>query len=165
MRRKKHEFFRVSIIAIFLVFSTFVFAGERGEIEDILAEAMERKSRGNPDFNDIMLEKLVNGQPKTGDVLLGKIKEINDPCNRIAAIAFSKIWDSLTKEQINSYFSTAFDVYTEFNDFYQVGDDAYIGMNYELLPYAIPKDANLVINTATIHFLNGKQHGQAFKYP
>jgi len=165
MGKKANKFFWVFVVVFFLIFPAFIFAeAQPSEIEAILNEAMERDNRGNPDFNDVMLEKLVKAQPQTGNILLEKIKNVDDTYHRIAAEAYAKIWASLTTEQIEAYFPLAFDLYTELNDSYKVGDDAYIGMNYELSPYAIPKDANLVINTKSTHFLNGKQHGQPFKY-
>jgi hypothetical protein len=72
MRKRTNRF--SSLLLILLIFSSFIFAEEskRHKIGGILIEARQRQNRGNPEFNDVMLEKLVKYQPDTGDELLEK---------------------------------------------------------------------------------------------
>ena len=137
------------------------------DVRKMLAVLPEVHGESKPDIPKTMKDRMIELQPILGDALLDIIEDLDDKLNRRATNALLKIWDSLSNEQIENYFVTVFELWTEYRQLYPVGIEAYIAMNYRLNEFSwggIPEAEDVRIKTTTRHFLDAEPYRKAFSY-
>jgi internalin A len=132
------------------------------EIRWLLSDSPQIEGDERPgipaDTKDYVLAK----QPDSGDALLAIISDPNDPLNRRATNAFLRCWESMSPEQIDTYFKVAMTAYTRLRPQYPQGAQAYIGAGYTIR-YGWggwPRVKDIKISTSSYKILDGQVRGQ-----
>lgn len=136
------------------------------EICLLLSDLPEIKGDQQPAIPDEIKDFVLEMQPDSGNALLVIIADPQDNLNRWATNAFIKTWESMTPEQIDTYFKVAMTAYTKLRPQYPQGIEAYVGTGYAIR-YGWggwPKVKGIKIRTTSYKILDGQPYGNPFHY-
>lgn len=131
------------------------------EILRLLSDSPQIEGDQRPDIPADIKDYVLTKQPDSGDALLAIISDPNDPLNRQATNAFLRCWESMSPEQIDTYFKVAMTAYTRLRPQYPQGAQAYIGAGYTIR-YGWggwPKVKDIKISTSSYKILDGQVRG------
>ncbi len=140
--------------------------GFREEIRDLLAKTPTTQHDMRPPIFARLNQLIESHQPKSGDFLLSIIANPEDEIHRAATDAFVEKWDTMTAEQIDTFFQRSLVPEVIGRRSYPQGFSAGVQMMY-IVRYGwcgAPSDGNLYFKTRTTHFLDGAQYGKPYAY-
>ena len=125
-----------------------------------------------PDFHSpkvpANLQRLVaEHQPAAGDYLVTLIKSDDASLQQAAAVVFADAWDSMNREQIESYLLATMTHFAGLRSRYPQAVDALIGVGTRNRPgyLGMPVDRKYSAETITTLHLDGQQVGEPVTYP
>lgn len=132
------------------------------DIRDSLAALPDVPPGSRPPIPDTLRQLILTYQPKSGDLLLSIIADVNEKLNRRAANVLVHTWNSMTPAQFERYFQHTMEPRAKPRKQYPQGVDALIEMGYGWGGW--PHDKSFELQTVTNHFLDGKPYGKPFAY-
>ncbi|MHC4645166.1 MAG: leucine-rich repeat domain-containing protein [Planctomycetota bacterium] len=165
----KMKFWVIFAAVVFIVLSMPGLSADSAvEDEDVLSQVASMLSdlapiedEGRPDIGSQFKDYIVAMQPGSGDALLEIIKDPEDELSRRATNAFLHAWESMSPEQIDTYFKCAMTAYTKLRPRYPQGTEAYVGAGYTVR-YGWggwPRGRDVKMRTSSYKILDGQFRG------
>lgn len=135
-------------------------------VRQVLSALPEIDGESPEDIPAELRDYLVAGQPQAGSELLSIIRKPDNPLHRRATNALLQIWQSLSPEQIETYFRLSMTAYVSARPTYPQGLAAYVGAGYRIR-YGWggwPRVEGIKMLTSSQKYLDGQAYGDAFRY-